>query len=62
MLEGYFLVHNFSDGENIYFSLFKVIPHVKDSWDIYSEKRAIEEPAIFVATHTSESLRDYIKE
>ena len=30
LLEGYFLVHNFFDRENITFSLLKVIPHVKD--------------------------------
>jgi hypothetical protein len=30
LLEGYFLVHNFSDRENITFALLKVIPHVKD--------------------------------
>jgi hypothetical protein len=32
MLEGYFLVHNFSDREKINFSLLKAIPHVKDWW------------------------------
>jgi hypothetical protein len=47
LLEGYFSVHNFFDRENITFSLLKVIPHVKDWWDTYSEKRAIEESAIF---------------
>jgi hypothetical protein len=30
LLEGYFLVHNFSDRENITFALLKVVPHVKD--------------------------------
>jgi hypothetical protein len=39
----YFSVHNFSDRENITFALLKVVPHVKDWWDTYSEKRAIEE-------------------
>jgi hypothetical protein len=29
LLEGYFLVHNFSDWENITFALLKVILHVK---------------------------------
>jgi hypothetical protein len=37
LIEGYFLVHNFSDGENITFALLKVIPHVKDWLDTYSE-------------------------
>ncbi len=30
MLEGYFLVHSFSDQENITFSLLKVSSHVND--------------------------------
>jgi hypothetical protein len=30
LLEGYFLVHNIFDRENIIFSLLKVVPHVKD--------------------------------
>jgi hypothetical protein len=29
MLEGYFYVHNFSDRENITFTLLKALPHVK---------------------------------
>ena len=36
LLEGYFLVHNFSDRENITFSLLKVVAHVKVWWDTYS--------------------------
>jgi hypothetical protein len=50
LLEGYFSVHNFFDRENITFALLKVVPHVKDWWDTYSEKRAIEESAIFLVT------------
>jgi hypothetical protein len=46
LLEGYFLVHNFSDREKITFSLLKAIPHVKELWDIYFEKRVMEESAI----------------
>ena len=30
LLEGYFLVHNFSNREKITFALLKVVPHVKD--------------------------------
>jgi hypothetical protein len=48
--------------ENITFALLKVIPHVKDWWDTYSEKRAIEEYAIFVVSPTWDSFRDAIKE
>jgi hypothetical protein len=41
LLEGYFSVHNISDREKITFALLKAIPHVKDWWDTYSEKRSI---------------------
>jgi hypothetical protein len=61
LLEGYFLVHNFSDREKITFALLKAIPHVKDWWDTYFEKRAIEEYAIFVVTPTWDSFPDAIK-
>jgi hypothetical protein len=62
MLEGYFLVHNFSDRENITFSLLKLVPHVKDWWDTYSEKRAVEETTMFVGAPTWDSFQDAIKE
>ena len=62
MIEGYFSVHNFSDRENITFSLLKVIPHVKDWWDTYSEQRAVEESAIFLVSATWDSFQDAIKE
>jgi hypothetical protein len=62
LLEGYFLVHNFFDRENITFALLKVIPHVKDWWDTYFEQRAIEESTIFVVAPTWDSFRDDIKE
>jgi hypothetical protein len=62
LLKGYFLVHNFSDREKITFSLLKVVSHVKGWWDTYSEKRAIEESAIFAVAPTWDSFRDAIKE
>jgi hypothetical protein len=62
LLEGYFSVHNFFDREKITFALLKVVPHVKDWWDTYSEQRAIEESAIFVVSPTWDSFRDAIKE
>jgi hypothetical protein len=43
LLEGYFSVHNFSNRENITFSLLKVIPHVKDWWENLCEKKETEE-------------------
>jgi hypothetical protein len=46
LLEGYFSVHNFSDMENITFSLFKYIPHVKNLWETYWEQSSTEESGI----------------
>jgi hypothetical protein len=48
LLEGYFSVNNFSDREKITFALLKVIPHVKEWWDTYSEQRSMEEYEIFL--------------
>ena len=38
LLEGYFLVYNFSERENITFTLLNIVPHVKYWWDTYYEK------------------------
>jgi hypothetical protein len=62
LLEGYFSVHNFFDREKITFALLKVVPHVKDWWDTYSDQRDTEEYAIFVITPTWDSFMDFIKE
>jgi hypothetical protein len=62
LLEGYFSIHNFSDWGNITFSLLKVVPHVKNWWDTYSEKRDREESSIFAVTPTSDFFTDSIKE
>jgi hypothetical protein len=35
LLEGYFSVQNFSDGEKITFALLKALPNVKDWWENY---------------------------
>jgi hypothetical protein len=35
LLEGYFFVHNFFDGEKITFMLLKALPHVKHWWETY---------------------------
>ena len=56
LLEGYFLIHNFSNKEEINFVLLKVFPHVKDWWDTYSDQRDIEESAIFVVSPTWDSF------
>jgi hypothetical protein len=47
MLEGYFSIHNFSDRENITFTLLKDVPHVKNWWETYCEKNSIEESGMF---------------
>jgi hypothetical protein len=61
LLKGYFSIYNFSDRENITFPLLKVVPHVKDWWDIYSEKRETEESTIFVVAPKWDSFQDAIK-
>jgi hypothetical protein len=38
-LERYFSVHNFLNRENITFALLKVVPHVKDWWETFCEKK-----------------------
>jgi hypothetical protein len=62
LLEGYFSIHNFSDREKTTFTFLKVVPCVKDWWDTYSEKIAIEESTIFVIAPTWDSFMDFIKE
>jgi hypothetical protein len=62
LLEGYFSVHNFSNREKITFALLKAIPHVKDWWETFYEKKEIEEPSLFTVMTTWEFLRDAIKE
>jgi hypothetical protein len=62
LLEGYFSIHNFFDREKITFAVLKVFPHVKDSWDTYSEKRAMKESAMFVVAPTWNFFQDAIKE
>jgi hypothetical protein len=61
LLEGYFSVQNFSDRENISFALLKVVPRVKDLWDTYSEKKGVEEYAMFVVAPTWDSFWESIK-
>jgi hypothetical protein len=62
LLEGYIFVHNFSDRENITFVLLKVIPHVKDWWETFYEKKKTKESPLFAVAPTRGSFRDVIKE
>jgi hypothetical protein len=62
IIEGYLSIHNFLNREKITFSLLKVIPHVKDWWEMFCEQKEIEEPSLFIVTATWECFRDTIKE
>jgi hypothetical protein len=62
LLEGYFFVHNFSDRENITFSLLKALPHVKHWWETYWEKISIEESGIYGDEPTWDFFVDAVKE
>jgi hypothetical protein len=62
MLEGYFFVHNFSDGEKITFALLKVVPHVKIWWETYYEQNSTKEPRMFEAEPTWDSFTNVVKE
>jgi hypothetical protein len=53
LLEGYFMVHDFSDREKIIFSLLKATPHVKDWWETYCEEKDKEEPSLSSTVPTS---------
>jgi len=61
-LEEYFLVHDFSNQENITFALFKATPHVKDWWETYYEQKHESEPSLFSAAPTWNFFQDTIKE
>jgi hypothetical protein len=57
-----FYVHNFSDREKITFVLLKVVPHVKDWWENFCEKKVTKESTLFLVAPTWVSFRDVIKE
>ena len=62
LLEGYFYVHNFSNRENIIFSLLKAVPHVKNWWETFYEQKEIEGFTLFAVAPTWGSFGDSIKE
>ena len=39
LLKGHFSIHNFTNRENITFTLLKVILHVKDWWETFCEQK-----------------------
>jgi hypothetical protein len=50
------------DRENITFVLLKFIPHVKDQWETFCEKKATEESTLFLVAPTWGYFRDVIEE
>ena len=62
LLEGYFSIHDFSDWEKIIFSLLKAIPHVKDWWETYCEKKDEGVPSLFSGIPTWNYFLDDIKD
>jgi hypothetical protein len=62
MLEGYFSVKKFSNGEKIMFMLLKALPHVKDLWETYCEKHVEYEFANFGAGPNWVAFVDALKE
>ena len=62
LLECYFLDNKFFDREKITFSLFKVVPHVKDWWETQCEQTSMEEPSMFSTIPTWAYFVDTLKE
>ena len=61
LLEGYFFVHNFSDTENITFSLLKDLPHVKHWQETYWEQISTEDSGIYGVDPTWYFFVDAVK-
>jgi hypothetical protein len=61
ILEGYILVYNYHDRENITFSFFNAIPCVKDWWETYYEQTSTKESEMFWTKPTWESFVDALK-
>ena len=61
LLEGYILVYNFSNRENIAFPLLKVVPHIKDWWETYCEQISIDESEMFGTEPTWAYFVDTLK-
>jgi hypothetical protein len=61
LLQGYFSVYNFSNRENITFSLLKVVPHVKGWWETYCDQTSTGESEMFGTEPTCASFVDALK-
>ena len=62
VLEGYFSIHNFSNGEKITFTLLKAVPHVRNWWGTNWDKKSLDESIMFETNPTWASFVDAIKE
>ena len=62
LLEGYFLVHDFSNREKITSALLKAASHIKDWWETYCEKKDERQSSLFSAAPTWDSFSNAINE
>ena len=62
VLEGYIFVQNFSNRENITFSLLKEVPHVQNWWGDYWEQNSSDEYGMLETNPTWGSFVDAVKE
>jgi hypothetical protein len=62
LLEGYFSIHNFSDKENINFTLFKALPHVKHWLETLWEQSSTEESGMYGVDPTWNFFVDAVNE
>ena len=62
VIEGYFSIHNFSDRENITFSLLKIVPHVQNWWGTYWDQNSLDEFRMFETNPTWGSFVDVVNE
>ena len=62
LLEGYYSVQFFFDGENITFTLLKSLPHVRYWWEGYWERYITDESTLFGREPTWAKFVDSLKE
>lgn len=62
LLEGYFLVNDFSNREKITFGLLKFITLIDDQWKNHYEKRGTKESTLLLVTPSQNSFKDVVKE
>jgi hypothetical protein len=62
LLEGYYFVQKKFDSENITFTLFKSLPHVRAWWEGYWERYTTDESTLFGREATWEAFVDALKE